>query len=226
MTTAAETATVKVWDRPVRLVHWSLVVLVVAAVVTAKMRGGAMVWHLRCGFAILTLVLFRILWGFAGSHHARFASFLRGPATVVDYASRLAAKRPPASVGHNPLGGWSVVALLVLLLLQAGTGLFANDDVMTDGPLVKFIGKDLSDTVTRYHQRNFWAIAVLVALHVAAVLFHLLALKDNLIRPMVTGVKELPRGATGGPVRETPVLRAIVLLALCAAAVWWLVTRR
>jgi cytochrome b len=194
-------------------------------VVTAKIGGNAMVWHLRAGFAILALVLFRILWGFTGSRHARFANFLRGPTAVIDYAKCFVTGSHSVVVGHNPLGGWSVVALLAVLLVQVTTGLFANDDIATDGPLVKLISKDLSDTITGYHHRNLWLVGGLVALHLSAVFFHLLALKDNLIRPMVNGVKQLPlrwAGNGAGPVSHA---RALVLFALCVLAVGWLVAR-
>jgi cytochrome b len=216
---------VQVWDWPVRLFHWSIVVLVAAAVITAKLGGNAMVWHMRAGFAILALVLFRILWGFAGSRHARFASFLRGPRPILDYLRSTAKGRHPVSIGHNPLGGWSVVALLAVLLIQATTGLFANDDIATDGPLVKFITKDLSDTFTRYHHRNVWALGGLIGLHVAAVAFHLLVVKENLVRPMLHGKKRLHRSLAAQGVDKVPHLRAVVLLASSAFVVWWTVSR-
>ncbi len=216
---------VPVWDVAVRLFHWTLVVLVVTAVVTAKLGGNAMVWHMRSGFAILALVLFRILWGFAGSRHARFASFVRGPREVIAYARAFGAGAHPAVAGHNPLGGWSVVALLLVLLAQATTGLFANDDIATDGPLVKLVTKDLSDTITGLHHRNVWLIGGLVAMHLGAVFYHLLVLRDNLIQPMVTGVKRLPAALAAGSNAPAPMARAIVLFGLCALAVWGVVTK-
>jgi cytochrome b len=222
---ADETVVVQVWDWPVRLFHWSIVVLAVVAVISAKLGGNAMVWHLRAGFAILALVLFRILWGFAGSRHARFASFLRGPRPILDYLRSTAKGRHPVSIGHNPLGGWSVVALLAVLLIQATTGLFANDDIATDGPLVKFITKDLSDTFTRFHHLNVWALGGLVALHLSAVAFHLLVVKENLVRPMVHGKKRLHRSLAAQGVDNVPHVRAVVLLAASVFVVWWTVSR-
>ncbi len=216
---------VPVWDVAVRLFHWTLVALVVAAVVTAQLGGNAMVWHMRSGFAVLVLVLFRILWGFAGSQHARFASFVRGPGEVIAYARAFAGGAHPTFAGHNPLGGWSVVALLVVLLAQATTGLFSNDDIATDGPLVKLVSKALSDTITGLHHRNAWLIGGLVALHLGAVFYHQLVLRDNLIHPMVTGVKRLPATFATGADAPVPMLRAVVLFGLCALAVWWVVTK-
>jgi cytochrome b len=220
-----DTVVVQVWDWPVRLFHWSIVVLVTAAFITANIGGNAMVWHMRAGSAVLALVLFRVTWGFVGSRHARFASFLRGLRPVVDYLRSTARGRHPVSIGHNPLGGWSVIALLTALLIQATTGLFANDDIMTDGPLVKFITKDLSDAFTRYHYFNVWALGGLVGLHVAAVGFHLLVVKENLIRPMVHGKKRLHRSLAAQHVDKVPHVRAVVLLAASVFAVWWTVSR-
>lgn len=222
---AADGRAVPVWDAAVRLFHWTLVALVVTAVVTAQLGGNAMVWHMRSGFAILALVLFRILWGFAGSRHARFASFVRGPGEVIAYLRAFAGGAHPTFAGHNPLGGWSVVALLVVLLAQATTGLFSNDDIATDGPLVKLVSKALSDTITGLHHRNAWLIGGLVALHLGAVFYHLLVLRDNLIRPMVSGVKRLPATFPAGGDVPVPMARAAVLFALCALVVWWVVTK-
>jgi cytochrome b len=222
---SAERVTVPVWDWPVRLFHWGVVALVVVAVVTAKIGGNAMEWHMRAGMTILALVLFRILWGLAGSHHARFASFVRGPAAVIAYAKSIARRSPEVHVGHNPLGGWSVIALLAILLVQATTGLFSNDDIATDGPLVRLVTKETSDRITSLHHLNLWALAALVAVHIGAVAFHLVALKENLIPPMLTGVKKLPTHHAQTGAGSTPNVRALVLLALAASAVWWIVKK-
>lgn len=212
-----------VWDWPVRVFHWALVALVIAAIVTANVGGNAMVWHMRAGYAILTLVLFRVLWGFVGSRHARFASFLRGPRTALRYAQAFLRRAHPVVVGHNPLGGWSVMALLLVLLVQVGTGLGANDDIMVEGPLVKFISKDLSDRLTGLHQLNVWAIGILVGMHVAAVVVHGLFAREDLVRPMLTGKKRLPSSLAHEGLEAVLHLRAVAVLAGCGLAVWWLV---
>ncbi|HEY7759752.1 MAG TPA: cytochrome b/b6 domain-containing protein, partial [Burkholderiales bacterium] len=125
--------------------------------------------------------------------------------------------------GHNPLGGWMVLALLASLLLQAGTGLFANDDIMLEGPLAKHISKEASDWLTGIHHLNFAILLALSALHVAAALFYLLVKRDNLVLPMITGRKPLPEGRAFDPPRGGPPWLAALLLALCAGAVWALV---
>ncbi len=222
---AVPTIPVAVWDWPVRAFHWALVALIVAAVVTVKIGGNAMEWHMRAGQAILALVLFRILWGFAGNRHARFSGFVRHPRTVLAYARSVLTRRHEVYVGHNPAGGWSVIALLLVLLAQAASGLFANDDIATDGPLVRLVTKERSDAITSFHRLNIWLLAALVATHIGAVLFHLVVFKENLVRAMVRGRKVLPvehAKAAAGPTRT---LRALVLLALAALAVWWIVRK-
>jgi len=218
--------TVVVWDWPVRFVHWAMVVLV-AALLTTGLIGGDMllVWHMRAGATLLALVLFRVLWGFAGSRNARFASFVRGPAAVVAYAKSI--RRPDRHVyaSHNPLGGWMTVAILVALLVQAGTGLFTNDDVLTEGPLARLITKDMSDAISTLHRRGWWLVAGLALVHIVAVLSYLVVLKDNLIGAMASGRKRLPLGVARTDDAAASNARAIVVLALCAAVVWWTVNR-
>ncbi len=117
--TPGDVVAIHVWDWPVRVFHWSIVALVTVAIVTAYIGGEAKEWHMRAGYGVCALVVFRVFWGFLGTRHARFASFLRGPREAVRYARSFATRAPPPSVGHNPLGGWSVIALL-LALLAAG----------------------------------------------------------------------------------------------------------
>jgi cytochrome b len=214
---------VPVWDLPVRLFHWVLVALVVFSFVTAQIGGNAMQYHEWSGFTILALVVFRVAWGFAGGTHARFVDFLRGPRAVLAYAGALLRGEPRFFAGHNPLGGWMVVALLACLLVQTGTGLFANDDIMIEGPLAKHLSKETSDLLTGIHHANFAVLATLVSLHVAAALYYLLVKRDNLIRPMFTGRKQPPQGADAPPATRGSTLLAAALLAVCAGGVWLLV---
>ncbi|HZP94673.1 MAG TPA: cytochrome b/b6 domain-containing protein [Burkholderiales bacterium] len=212
---------VRVWDLPVRLFHWLLVALVISQIITASIGGNAMYYHERGGYTILALVLFRIAWGFLGSRHARFSDFVRGPAAVSAYAKNLLRGEAQPYAGHNPLGGWSVIAMLASLLLQASTGLFANDDVMLEGPLAKHVSKAVSDAVTRVHDVNAVVLLTLVCVHVAAVLYYLLARRENLIRPMLTGNKTWD-GAP--PAATRPALwRAAVLLLTAVGLVYLIV---
>ena len=186
---------VKVWDLPVRLFHWILVLLLVFQYASGKIGGGLMAWHVYSGYGVLVLVVFRILWGFAGSTHARFASFLKGPAAALHFAKRLFSRRAVPQVGYNPLGGWMVVALLILLALQAISGLFANDSSRTEGPLATLVSLEVSDRLSLFHRGNFKVLLVLASVHVVASLYHWLAMKDDLIVAMFTGVKRVPEAA-------------------------------
>ena len=222
----AEALEVAVWDWPVRVVHWSMVALVATLLATGLSGGSAvMVWHMHAGEVLLALVLFRILWGFAGSGNARFASFVRGPREVVRHLRSFI--RPPHQVHatHNPAGGWMVVALLAVLLVQCGLGLFTHDEVMTEGPLVGRVSEDLSDLLSALHRRGWWLVSGLATVHILAVAFLLLERGDNLISAMFTGTKSLPRGTADPTGATASTARALALLALCAVAVGWLVNR-
>jgi cytochrome b len=216
---------IKVWDAPVRLFHWALVLLFAFMIFSGKMKGDWMEWHMRAGYAILALVLFRILWGFAGSTHARFSNFLAGPSACIDFARKLLARAPAPSAGHNPLGGWMVLALLLALLFQTGTGLFANDDILIEGPLASLVTKDVSDRLTGWHYWNFNLLLALAAAHVAAVVYHVGFMKENLIGAMFTGVKHLPAAAGSVAARFASPWLALVLLAVAALAVYLIVKR-
>lgn len=204
---------VRIWDLPTRLFHWSLVLLVVFSVTTAKIGGNWMDWHLRSGYAVLALLVFRLLWGFAGARYARFAQFVRGPRAVLDYLRTAAAGERHA--GHNPLGAWSVVALLAALLVQASTGLFANDEIATEGPLSKLVSGATVGLMTKIHLVNEKLIYALVALHLAAIAYYQLAKREDLVAAMLTGVK---RGVAAEPARDDATTRArAAVLALLAA---------
>lgn len=217
---------VKVWDVPVRLFHWVLVLLFAFMLFTGWTKGDWMEWHMRAGYAILALVLFRILWGFAGSSHARFSSFLAGPSAGIAFVRKLLARAPAHSAGHNPLGGWMMVALLLALLFQVGTGFFANDDILIEGPLAALVSKALSDQLTGWHYWNVNLLLLFAAVHVIAVLYHAGFMKENLIGAMFTGVKRMPAvWAEDVAARFASPWRAFVLLAVAALAVYLIVKR-
>lgn len=192
-------------------------VLIAAAFVT--IYSGAIEWHFRVGYAVLGLLLFRILWGFAGPRYARFSSFAPTPAAVLAHL-----RKPHApQAGHSPVGALSVYAMLVVLLAQAMLGLFANDGSFSEGPWARFVTGATSDLVTRLHKWNQWLIAGLVGLHVGAILYYWLGKRDNLIAPMVHGRRP---GLIAEPAYDGPRVRlgALVLLALSAGLVAFLVT--
>ncbi len=209
--------TVKMWDLPVRICHWSFVVLIPAMWWTAE--NHEMGWHMRLGLLLLALLVFRVLWGFFGSSTARFSSFMRGPGAVLAYFRSMKEAKGPV-IGHNPAGGWSVLALLAAMLLQLGTGLFSGDpyDGAT-GPLNEMVGVMTADSLTEIHEAFFNALVALIVLHILAVLFYLTVKRDNLVRPMVTGKRSAPAGTSGmQPVSAVRFLACAVIAA--AVAVW------
>ncbi|MBK9446367.1 MAG: cytochrome b/b6 domain-containing protein [Betaproteobacteria bacterium] len=202
---------IRIWDLPTRVFHWSLVVLVVALIVSGKIGGNFMDWHGKFGLAVVGLLCFRLVWGVLGSTYARFASFFPTPARLRAYL-RGEWKEP----GHNPLGALSVFALLGLLGLQVATGLASNDDIAFRGPLFELAGKALSDQLTGIHKLSINVLFALIVLHIAAILFYVHVRKDNLVKPMITGWKQLPqaRPASGGGITAF-----VIALTLAAAAV-------
>jgi cytochrome b len=213
------TARVRVWDAPTRLFHWALVLLVGFSWLSA--RQFWMEWHVLSGYAVLALLLFRIVWGLIGSETARFSHFLAGPLAVLRHLSHLHRREPDRAIGHNPAGGWMVLLLLVLLCVEAVTGLYANDQVLTEGPLAATVSEATGYWLNHIHVVNFKLIELAVLLHVAAVAAYAVLKGHNLVRPMVTGWKRLP--ADLRPPRLANPLLALVLAAIAASAVAWLV---
>jgi cytochrome b len=211
------TVKVKVWDAPVRIFHWLLVLLLIFQYVTVK--ASYMTWHMYGGYTILALLLFRIIWGFVGSTHARFGDFLYGPAAMFAYIRTLPRREAAKFAGHNPLGGLSVLLMLLAVLVQAVTGLFANDDVLTEGPLVQWIAKETSDWITTIHRYNFYVVLGLVAAHILAVLYYLFYKSENLVKAMFTGYKALPAAPAGARIAGTWL--ALVVLAIAVSAVYF-----
>ncbi len=198
---------IRVWDIPIRLFHWLLVLAVIGLFVSGKLGGNWMEWHQRLGAFVLGLILFRLVWGFTGSFHARFVNFVRGPATAWAYLRAMIRKDPtadlPAYSGHNPLGALSVVAMLLVIGFQAVSGLFADDDILSSGPYAASVSKEVSDWLTKLHKLNSDLILILIGVHISAILFYVLVKKENLLKAMFTGKKSKPDGAldaaeTGG----------------------------
>jgi cytochrome b len=198
-----------------------LAILVVFSFATGKIGGSWMDWHLRSGYAILALLLFRLAWGFFGSATSRFSAFVRGPNTFLAYARDIVARRHRAAIGHNPMGGWMVLAMLTVLLAQAATGLYADDEIATTGPLAAKASNATVSQMSSFHAYNSWIVMVLVLIHVMAIATYWLAFKDDRVRPMWNGWREVEAG-TVEPQRR-PVVLAAVLLFVCAGAVYWLV---
>ena len=221
------TAQIRVWDIFVRLFHWLLVAVIGFAWWTGEQGGDWMEWHKRCGYAVLGLVIFRVMWGFAGSAFARFSHFLASPKTTFSYTMALLRGKEPVYLSHNPLGGWAVVVLLLCCALQAGSGLFANDDIMTEGPLAHLLDYDLTLEITRWHKLMFNGLLALVGVHIAAVIFHQRVRKERLLQGMISGLKAEDGAVDDVAAVTTGValwLKGIVLAAIAAACVWALIS--
>lgn len=221
--TAPGKKNIRIWDWPIRLFHWLLVILVVVSWSTAQIGGNAMQYHMWSGYAILSLVLFRIAWGFVGSETARFAHFLRRPRTVFSYLRSWFSPHYRAVLGHNPLGGWSVAALLLALVFQASTGLFANDDIATEGPLYPLVSKALSDALTQLHKLSFNVLLALIAVHIAAIILYRVKHRENLLTPMLTGDKTVDAGTP--EFKQSSAWLALALVIAAAGVVYGIVMK-
>lgn len=178
---------IRVWDLPIRLFHWLLFICIVLSFITVKIGGNAMEFHALIGYCVLTLVIFRICWGFIGSYHARFIHFVPSPKRLIDYILG----KTTAGLGHNPLGALSVLALLFSVGLQAVTGLFANDDIAFEGPLAKYVSNASVELLTSIHHANEKFLIILIALHLGAIIYYQKFKGENLIKPMLLGDKEI-----------------------------------
>lgn len=220
---------VRVWDLPVRLFHWALVILMAVSYFSGEAGGDWMKLHFWSGYTILTLVLFRILWGFLGSTTARFSNFVRGPGAVFGHLREMLGRHGPHDVGHNPVGGLMVVALLFAVLLQAATGLFSADTDMgtVNGPLATKVADKVVEKATAFHHVWIKLILVMIALHVLAAIVYLIWKRQNLIRAMITGRK--PRRDVTAEGKPVPALTfgsgrlAFSLLVASAAIVYFVV---
>ncbi|MCB1680054.1 MAG: cytochrome b/b6 domain-containing protein [Halioglobus sp.] len=200
-----------VWDLPTRIFHWSIVACVLLSWWSAETDNYTV--HEWTGYTVIVLVATRIVWGFLGSRHSRFADFLVGPRRILAYLRGCGA----ASAGHNPLGGWSVVAMLVLLLIQAVSGLFNSDDVLFSGPLHHMAETGFRDTMGVVHDVVFNLLLAVIALHVSAVFYHQLRLREKLVQAMVRGSAPEREGRA----QPAPAWRALAIAVLLALALWW-----
>lgn len=187
--TMANPTTLKVWDLPVRIFHWLLVVLFIAAYITNYLGANYFSYHVWCGYAIIILVSFRIIWGFVGTYHARFVHFIRNPIATIKYALNTLKGTEKHYTGHNPLGAVMVVVLLLGSLAQGITGLFTNDEILNVGPLYAYVADELSLKITSIHRQLFYWILGAIALHIVAVLVHQFLKRDNIIAAMFKGTK-------------------------------------
>ena len=215
---------VRVWDLPTRVCHGALALLFFALVLTGQIGGDLMVWHMRCGYAMLSLVIWRILWGFIGGYWSRFSSFMSTPRQAWQFARRSLAQTARLA-GHNPLGAWSVLAMLSCLGLQAVAGLFSDDQIATSGPLTALVSEAWVERATQWHTGpGKWVLLALVVLHLGSIYGYQRVRRMDLIRPMLNGNQVLDHAARESKDSGASRLLGAGLLLLCAAGVGLLVT--
>lgn len=218
----AEPTTVVAWDVPTRLFHWSLVILIILAWVSRKYGDAGLVWHKWNGYAILVLIVFRVIWGFMGSSTARFRSFTHWPWVSARYAVDFLLRRPRHFLGHNPLGGAVVFVLLGLVGLMGGLGLISYDDhdSMAGGPLAGKVSDETWAAATKWHLWLFDVLLVVIALHILANLLYYIWKRENLVKPMITGRKQARAYEDQQEAQLAGPARAAVALLLAILAVF------
>lgn len=213
---------VRVWDLPTRIFHWALAAGVIGLGITGTVGGNAMVWHFRIAYAVLALLLFRLIWGVVGGRWSRFGAFVYSPQSVIDYLKGKG--QPEHSVGHSPVGAGSVFAMLGFLLLQVASGLLSDDEIAFAGPLTRFVSNATVSLATNYHSSiGKWILLGLVVLHIAAIVAYLLR-KHNLVGAMLHGDKELVLPAPSSRDDATSRFGALLVFMLCAAVAYWVST--
>jgi cytochrome b len=211
-----------VWDLPLRLFHWIFATCIVAAYVTAKLGFDWMQWHFYLGYTTIGLLVFRILWGFFGPRHARFSSFLHKPSAIWLYCKGMFQRESKPSIGHNPVGGLMVIAMILLVAIQAGTGLFTTDAVVWAGPYNPAVSESTAGLLSTLHDWNFNFIMAAVLLHVAAILFYAFYKNQNLVVPMLNGHKPATLVPEHEAISHSQLLKALVVSLVAAGFVYWL----
>jgi cytochrome b len=213
----APTVRAKLWDGPTRIVHWALVALIGFAWWAGETHH--MDWHRLAGYGVLGLLVFRLIWGFVGSGTARFSSFVKHPAATLAYVRTLPSRSHADAHGHNPLGAWSVLAILTALVVQVVSGLFAVDiDGLESGPLSDRVSFDTGRSFAKWHHLSFTGLQILVALHLAAIIFYAVYKRADLVGPMVTGTGKFK----GHPdIAFAPLWRAALIAVVAVLVAWW-----
>lgn len=210
-----------IWDLPVRLFHWLLVISLASAWYTSDGEKGLIDYHLKIGYFILGLIVFRIFWGFWGTKYAKFSQFIPTKTKLISYLQKSKQDKNYTTIGHNPLGGLMVVLMLLLIILQTVSGLFMNDDVFTTGPYYESVSSATQKFMSLIHRNIFDIILITSILHISAILYYLLAKKINLIIPMLTGYK-LSKEDQGNAITSSKLLLAVVMILVVAVFLYWL----
>ncbi len=215
---------IKVWDLPVRIFHWLLVVVFIAAYVTNSLGPNYFQYHVWTGYAVIVLICFRIVWGIFGTYHARFINFVRNPIATLKYAWATLRNKERHYAGHNPLGAMMVLLLLLTILVQAVTGLFTNDEIFNVGPLYVYVTDELSLKLTSFHRQLFYWILGTIFLHIIAVFVHLFFKKENLVKPMISGEKPAKGLEDEKSIGASKIWLALFIIVVLAALLGWVIT--
>jgi len=209
-----------VWDIPVRLFHWLLVLCLLGQWFTAEVLEDAMDIHFYIGYFTLGLIIFRLIWGFIGTKYAKFSNFIAGPKAIFAYSKSVLTKQHTFSIGHNSLGGLILPAVIILVGLQAISGLFTTDDIVYSGPYYASANDELQQYMQWLHHNIFDLLLAVIGLHLVAIGWYLVFLKHNLIRPMLDGKKAV---APKDGIAHSQLIKAILIMCLVAIFVYWLV---
>ncbi|TYK66773.1 cytochrome b/b6 domain-containing protein [Colwellia echini] len=210
-----------IWDLPLRIFHWSFALTILGSWYTAENKDDYIGLHIQLGYVALGLLVFRVLWGFIGPKHARFSQFIPSPKKLIAYLKHSDHDKP--IVGHNPLGALMVILMIVLITLQAVSGLFINDDVFSSGPYYGSISNELEKVMSFIHHNSFNVMIGAIVLHISAITYYGLVKKQNLVLPMITGNKTDPEIKDSDAIPNSKLLLAVIVAIICAAFVYWLV---
>lgn len=209
-----------VWDLPLRLFHWLLTLSILASYLTAEPGSTTMQWHFYIGYWTLGLILFRVLWGFFGPKHARFSNFVPGPQRLFAYLAKFFRRDSVPTVGHNPLGGLAVLVLMLMVTVQAASGLFISDDIVWSGPWNPAVSGDTADLLASIHHQNFDILLWVIGLHVLTIGFYHFYKRQRLLVPMLTGYKPAQVVPAEEAIESSQLLKALVIALVSAAAVY------
>jgi len=212
-----------VWDLPLRIFHWLFACTVIASWYTSDQDRDLIEQHMQLGYFALGLIMFRVIWGFVGTKHARFVSFIPKPKQLLAYLKSLKQSRASASVGHNPLGSLMVVLMIILISLQAISGLFINDDVFSAGPYNAVVSKEVEQIMAFLHHHLFDYMIIAIAIHLFAIYYYVRIKKESLIVPMITGKKSSMHIDDSDVIKHSKIWLAAVIIFTVTVFIYWLV---
>ncbi len=212
-----------VWDLPLRIFHWLFAVSILASWYTSEQEGEMVNIHMQLGYFILGLVIFRLVWGFVGAKHSRFSQFFPTPSRIKTYIAKSNSADHTHYAGHNPLGSLMVFLMIVLVLLQAISGLFINDDIFSSGPYYGTLSEEMGKVMKYIHHNAFDFMIIAMALHIAAIVYYKFYKKIDLVTPMITGKKPAADIKSEDVIPHSKMLIGIVLAIAIAAFIYWLV---